>query len=123
PDAESEALAFLLADSPSSTPGRTALRAEPPPMPARDYPPPLEDEPPKRAKHTKEERARRSLEKDKRPERAEQRPGVVFEEGWFESVNAGMVGGLLMILIAVVWFVVGLAVGILFFYPPILFVI
>jgi hypothetical protein len=50
-------------------------------------------------------------------------PRVAFEEGWFGSLNAGIVGGLLMMLIAVVWFVVGLALGIIFFYPPILFVI
>jgi hypothetical protein len=50
-------------------------------------------------------------------------PRVSFERGWFGSMNAGIVGGLLMILIAVVWFVVGLAFGIIFFYPPILAVI
>jgi hypothetical protein len=43
--------------------------------------------------------------------------------GWLGGVNAGVVGGLVMILIAVVWFVAGLAVGIIFFYPPILAVI
>jgi hypothetical protein len=48
---------------------------------------------------------------------------VAFEEGWFGSLNAGVVGGLLMVLIAAVWFFVGLACGILFYYPPILFVI
>jgi predicted lipid-binding transport protein (Tim44 family) len=50
-------------------------------------------------------------------------PRVAFEEGWFGSLNAGVVGGALMMLIAVVWFVGGLFAGILFFYPPILFVI
>jgi hypothetical protein len=49
--------------------------------------------------------------------------GVSFEPGWFGSMNAGVIGGLLMILIAVVWFVVGLAGGIIFFYPPVLAVI
>ena len=61
--------------------------------------------------------------KKPRRKKAERREGVVFERGWFGSLNAGMVGGLLMMLIAVVWFVVGLAVGFIFFYPPILFVI
>ena len=50
-------------------------------------------------------------------------PSVTFERGWFGSVNAGVIGGVLMMIIAVVWFVVGLACGILFYYPPILFVI
>jgi hypothetical protein len=50
-------------------------------------------------------------------------PRVAVEEGWFGSLNAGVIGGALMMLIAVVWFVLGLAGGIIFFYPPILFVI
>ncbi len=36
------------------------------------------------------------------------------------GISAGVVGGLVMITIAVVWFLGGLAVGIIFFYPPIL---
>lgn len=35
----------------------------------------------------------------------------------------GVVGGLLMMAIAVVWFVGGLMAGWIFFYPPILFII
>ncbi|HTU20060.1 MAG TPA: hypothetical protein VMG10_18490 [Gemmataceae bacterium] len=50
-------------------------------------------------------------------------PAVTFERGWFGSINAGVAGGILMILIAVVWFIGGLAVGYIFFYPPILLVI
>jgi hypothetical protein len=48
---------------------------------------------------------------------------VVFEEGWFGSVNSGVIGGGLMIVIAVVWFGAGMAGGVIFFYPPVLFVI
>ena len=36
---------------------------------------------------------------------------------------AGIIGGVLMMVIAVVWFFVGLAAGFIFFYPPILFVV
>jgi hypothetical protein len=39
--------------------------------------------------------------------------------GW----DKGMVGGLAMMAIAAVWFLGGLACGIIFYYPPILFVI
>lgn len=39
------------------------------------------------------------------------------------GIQKGVVGGLIMIVIAVVWFFVGLAGGYIFFYPPILFVI
>ncbi len=60
----------------------------------------------------------------KRPRRREREgPRVAFERGWFGSMNAGVVGGVLMMLIAIAWFVGGLAVGYIFFYPPILFVI
>ena len=40
-----------------------------------------------------------------------------------KGISAGVVGGLVMIAIAVVWFFGGMAVGIIFFYPPILAVI
>src|SRR5262245_57953452 len=53
-----------------------------------------------------------------RPERQR-----VLKQGWFESTNGGVLGGILMMLIAVVWFVVGLAAGRIFFYPPILLII
>lgn len=39
--------------------------------------------------------------------------------GW----DAGMLGGLLMMVIALVWFFGGLWLGVLFYYPPILFII
>jgi len=38
-------------------------------------------------------------------------------------LNGGVVGGSIAMLIAVVWFVAGLAVGIIFYYPPFLFII
>ena len=39
------------------------------------------------------------------------------------GISAGMVGGIIMMVIAVVWFVLGWMAGIIFIYPPILFVI
>lgn len=41
----------------------------------------------------------------------------------FGSINAGVGGGILMMVIAVVWFVLGLIFGWIFYYPPILFII
>ena len=82
-----------------------------------------------------EESRRRPAADEPRPSRPEpkrrprprvrrnDRPRVAFEGGWFGSANAGVAGGLLMILIAAVWFFAGLAAGIIFFYPPILFII
>jgi hypothetical protein len=47
--------------------------------------------------------------------------------GWFglESrvLSAGVIGGTIAMVIAIVWFVIGLFADIIFFYPPILFVI
>lgn len=40
-----------------------------------------------------------------------------------EGLAAGVVGGLAMMLIAVVWFVAGLYADYIFYYPPILFLI
>jgi hypothetical protein len=37
--------------------------------------------------------------------------------------NGGVLGGLLAMLVALVWFIVGLAADRIFFYPPILFII
>jgi hypothetical protein len=55
--------------------------------------------------------------------RSEPGSGVAFEEVWFGNINAGIAAGAVMILIAVVWFVLGLWADRIFFYPPILFVI
>ncbi len=101
---------------------RSAIRTEPPEvLPARrrdeeDEPPPPrrrddDDEPPR------PRRPKRSREIKRRS------PAVSFEQGWFGSVNAGVIGGILMMVIAVVWFIAGLMGGYIFFYPPILFVV
>jgi hypothetical protein len=39
------------------------------------------------------------------------------------GLDYGMVGGIIMMLIAVLWFFGGLVFGVIFFYPPILFLI
>jgi hypothetical protein len=68
-------------------------------------------------------RSRESRPRKKFRKRPERQPRVAFEEGWFGSVNAGAIGGVLMMLIAVGWFVAGLAFDRIFIYPPILFAI
>ena len=50
-------------------------------------------------------------------------PKVVFEQGWFGSVNSGVIGGLLMVVIAIAWFGAGLAADRILIYPPFLLVI
>jgi hypothetical protein len=95
---------------------------ESPPEPATH-----QEAPPRERDREDEEMARAPYRPSKRPRRYEEEPRrsprIAFEEGWFGSMNSGIVGGLLMMLIAVVWFFVGLAFGYLFWYPPILFVI
>jgi hypothetical protein len=89
---------------------RAAIQAEPPERPpARRRSD--DDDPPLR----KRRKPRREIER--------RTPLVSFERGWFGSVNAGVAGGILMIVIAVVWFIGGLAAGYIFFYPPILLVV
>lgn len=87
---------------------RAAIQAEPKPRRREDE---HDEEPPIR------KRSKRSRSIKKRE------PLVTFEPGWFGSINSGIVGGVLMVLIAVIWFVVGLMGGIIFFYPPVLFII
>jgi hypothetical protein len=102
--------------------GASAIQAEPPEvLPARPRPPREEGISAVRRRTDDD----RPIQRRPKPRREESRraPRVAFEEGWFGSTNAGVIGGLLMILIAVVWFVAGLAGGIIFFYPPILGVI
>jgi hypothetical protein len=113
-DVEQEALDLWLSDSPAEERAAPAAQREEAVQthPARE---------PARAPMLAPPRMpHRPKASSKVPERA---PRVVFEEGWFGSVNAGVIGGVLMILIAVVWFVVGFAAGRIFFYPPILVLI
>ena len=110
---EDEARDILLTPSPAQETGRRSpereeLRDSEAVQERRPYRPP----PPKQAPRPAKLRSK-----------ARRRPRVTFEEGWFGSLNAGTIGGVLMMVIAAVWFVVGLAGGIIFFYPPILFVI
>jgi len=49
------------------------------------------------------------------------------ESGFFgpekKSIKKGVMGGIFMMVIAVIWFIVGYSLGIIFYYPPILFFI
>ncbi len=78
----------------------------------------------RREEEQEEARRRERRRKDVRREEARrERPRVAFEPGWFGSMNSGVAGGLLMIVIAVVWFGLGLMADRIFFYPPILVII
>jgi len=59
---------------------------------------------------------------ERRPKKKKKKSKRASESG-FGSSGAGILGGLAMMAIAVVWFVVGLMNDYIFFYPPILFII
>lgn len=115
PDSEEAAVEFLLAEGPPPTPTPAAKRNPPAEPDERDSysasPPPL-------PKPKPEKRSRPDVPKQKRRSRDE-------GSGWnFPSVaiNPSIISGFLMMAGAVVWFVVGLYLGWIYFYPPILFV-
>jgi hypothetical protein len=113
-DIEQEALDLLLTDPPGGEKAvRTGIREEAP------QPPPTQAAPQKSVMKAPSKAPKRAKTSTQRSER---RPSVVFEEGWFGSLNSGVIGGLLTMLIAIVWFVAGLAADRIFFYPPILLV-
>lgn len=71
-----------------------------------------------------DDRPRRSRSRDDdRPRKPRREPRRTSGGGSSTSTMAGIFGGLGMMLIAVVWFVAGLYGGILFYYPPVLFVL
>ncbi len=86
------------------------------------------DEPPRRSRRDSDEddeddrpSRRREREEERRPPR---RPRRKITDGYNSGTAiAGILGGLAMMIGAVVWFVLGLMADIIFFYPPILFVL
>jgi hypothetical protein len=75
-----------------------------------------------------EEQAKQSdVLEDIQEERTDQDITEQEKSGFFglekQGIKKGVVGGLIMMTIAVVWFVVGYAAGYIFYYPPILFII
>jgi hypothetical protein len=75
-----------------------------------------EDDRPRRGRRRRDDR-----DEDDRPVR--RRPKPAASGGGFGSTDAGLWGGVAMMVIAAVWFVLGLYGGRIFFYPPILFVL
>ena len=127
-------LVVIPAESPSS--GARASDSDPPPLVRRKYPStPEEDVDPEPKPVVRRKVPQADPDEDNSPEpprpprRLKRRPrrsggGLALEQGWFGSTNAGVIGGVLMMVIAVVWFVLGfIYLSRIFIYPPILFVI
>ena len=68
-------------------------------------------------------RAAEAKEQESRARRKQGRERSSGGERSGFSISPAVGGGLVMMVIAVIWFVVGLAAGILFYYPPIMFVL
>ena len=124
PDAEGEPdppprpKARVVAVSPPTSPPRNPSR--------RDQAGEFEvvEEPPSRSRDAFAEDAARYAKKAARKQRRRERDAMVREQhGNGLAVSRTMVGGIGTVLVAVVWFVVGLMFGIKFFFPPILFLI
>jgi hypothetical protein len=113
-DVEKEAL-DILEEAPDQR-----LQARPPRREESRRPRPIRNDP---EEEEERPRSRESPPAKKVRKRTERQPRVAFEDGWFGSTNSGVIGGVLMILIAVGWFIAGLAADRIFIYPPILFVI
>jgi hypothetical protein len=110
----------------------------PRPRPRRPAPPPSEavqaevprprpraagPEPSKPARKERERATRDSETRDREPRYRESRERHRRRSSGSLAPNRTLVTGLLMIVGAVVWFGVGLLGGVIFFYPPVLFVL
>ena len=66
-------------------------------------------------------------EVEERPRKRKRTPKKKEHSGWFATENwvlsGGVIGGAVAMLIAIVWFVLGLMNNWLFYYPPILFIV
>jgi hypothetical protein len=122
PEAEPEPQFEVVEDDPPPPPTRTRVKAEP----ATDrYDTEEDDDRPRRRRRAddrdnQEDRPRRPRKKKSR-QKSEEKPGhFALERRVF---NGGVAGGVLAMVVAVVWFIAGLAADRIFFYPPILFII
>jgi hypothetical protein len=76
-----------------------------------------------RASAEDEDEDEREEEEERRARRKKRRRRRRSEGSWSRASQSSIVVGALMMVGAIAWFVGGLAVGIIFFYPPILFVL
>jgi hypothetical protein len=116
-EVEQEALAGLM-----SSEGEYDMAPPPPPPPSPSASAPMMRPPPPPPVQPKNWGGADVASGGKHAKAARQ-PRVVFEQGWFGNINSGVLGGLLMIVIAAAWFGLGLMGGRIFFYPPVLAVI
>jgi hypothetical protein len=111
--------AFEVVEDEPAPPPRTRVKAEAAPFRFGDDGPAARP----RSRPDQEYDGPRKASKRKRSRRREEeaKPGhFAVERG---VVNGGVIGGLAAMAVAVVWFVVGLKNDLIFYYPPILFLL
>jgi hypothetical protein len=116
---DDEALDILLADAPADRPAARPPRGEdeaPPPDDAGAIREPPPRRPARRPGFTAEEFAAHSRPRPRRRRSA-------GSGGFGFAINGEIIAGLLMMGGAALWFILGLAAGRIFIYPPILFVL
>ena len=119
---EEEVLTAELHEEGETRPGRSSVTARRPrPRDEEDEETGVQEEPRRRRRPADDDED--EAPRPKRKPRPRIRRDAPPQRGGFGTANAGIVGGLIMMLLAVVWFVGGLMVNIIFFYPPILFII
>jgi len=89
---------------PLPRPGGTSVAAGPPPLPRTKAneidvaPPPLT---PPKPKEPKKKKKKKSVYSQKYGNEGRENPLVVFDEGWFGSVNSGIIGGSLTLFFGI----------------------
>lgn len=77
-----------------------------------------EDEPALPPRVKRRSKPAKSAVKSEKPARQD-----AGNKGWFERTFGSVLGGILMMVVAIVWFVAGLFGDRIFFYPPVLFIV
>ncbi len=116
PEAEPEPAFEVVEDEPAPPP-RTRVKAEPAPFRFdKEKPPPR----PRSQPDQEYDGPRKARKKKRKPAEDEKPDHFSLEKG---IMNSGVGGGLLTMVIAAVWFIVALQFDLVFYYPPILFVV
>ncbi len=118
PEAEMQPAFEVIEDDPPPPPPRKRVKAESASIPLDDEEPPPRPRSRPDQEYDGPRKARRK--KKSRPKSDEKPSHFAMEKG---IVNSGVAGGMLAMVVAVVWFVVGMMNDILFYYPPVLFLV
>ena len=114
PDSDVETSGFIVDESPQAS---SSISTRPPEPPARQRPPRDDDDDRPRRKRKRSDTDPMLKDYYRHVGNPRRRSGSGI------AISRSIIAGVLMMVIAVVWFVVGLFAGWIFFYPPILFIL